>query len=158
MSIYDFGIAIFDRIHNRDMRAKSEIQNRKSEIEMAKRSEVGAWGEAIAAKRLAEQGYTVLARNWRKGHGELDIIAERAGVITFVEVRTRRSDAFGTPEESITPRKRAKLIETAQAYLDVNDLLDAQWQIDMIAIDLDARNTVQRYEHYACAIEITNVN
>ncbi len=123
---------------------------------MATRSEVGAWGEAIAAKQLAEQGYAVLARNWRKGHGELDIVAERAGVITFVEVRTRRSDAFGSPEESITPRKRAKLIETAQAYLDVNNLLDAQWQIDLIAIELDARNGLARYDHYECAVEMAN--
>ncbi len=123
---------------------------------MAKRSEVGAWGEAIAAKRLAEQGYTVLARNWRSGHGELDIVAERAGVILFVEVRTRRSDAFGKPEETLTLRKRAKLIETARAYLDANNLLDAQWQIDVIAIDLDARNNLLRYDHIECAIEMTN--
>lgn len=123
---------------------------------MAKRSEVGAWGEAIAARRLAEQGHTLLARNWRSGHGELDLITERAGVITFVEVRTRRSDAYGTPEESITPRKRAKLIETAQAYLDANALNDAQWQIDVIAIALDARNAVLRYDHIECAIEMGN--
>jgi putative endonuclease len=123
---------------------------------MAKRSEVGAWGEAIAAKRLAEQGYAVLARNWRSGHGELDIITERAGVLTFVEVRTRRSDAYGTPEESITPRKRAKLIQTAQAYLEANALADAQWQIDVIAIALDARNAVLRYEHIECAIGMGN--
>jgi putative endonuclease len=123
---------------------------------MAKRSEVGAWGEAIAARRLAEQGYTVLARNWRHGHGELDIVAARAGVIVFVEVRTRRSDAYGKPEETLTPRKRAKLIETAQAYLDAHNLPDAPWQIDMIAIDLDGRNAVARYEHYECAIEMGN--
>ena len=123
---------------------------------MAKRSEVGAWGEAVAAKRLAEQGHAVLARNWRSGHGELDIITERAGVITFVEVRTRRSDAYGTPEESITSRKRAKLIETAQAYLAANDLNDAQWQIDVIAIDLDAHNALLRYDHIEYAIEMGN--
>lgn len=121
---------------------------------MAKRSEVGAWGEAIAAKRLAEAGHTVLARNWRKGHGEIDIITEHAGVITFVEVRTRRSDAFGAPEETITPRKRAKLIETAQAYLDANALTDAQWQIDVIAIDLGSDNALLRYDHIECAIEM----
>ena len=123
---------------------------------MAKRSEVGAWGEAIAAKRLAEQGYTVLARNWRSGHGELDIIAERAGIITFVEVRTRRSHAYGSPEESITRRKRAKLIHTAQAYLEANAMTEAQWQIDVIAIDLDARNALLRYDHIECAIEMGN--
>jgi putative endonuclease len=123
---------------------------------MAKRSEVGAWGEAIAAKRLAEQGYTMLARNWRSGHGELDIIAEHAGVITFIEVRTRRSDAYGAPEETITSRKRAKLIETAQAYLEAHALTDVQWQIDVIAIDLDHSNALLRYDHIECAIEMGN--
>ena len=119
----------------------------------AKRSEVGAWGEAIAARHLVEHGYTVRDRNWRAGHGELDVVAERASIIVFVEVRTRRSDLFGIPEETLTPRKRAKLIETAQAYLAAHDLDDVQWQIDVIAIDLDARNAVRRLDHYECAIE-----
>ena len=100
---------------------------------MATRKEIGAWGEGIAAKHLEGKGYAVRDRNWRAGHGELDIIAERASEIIFVEVRTRTSDAFGKPEESITPRKRAKLISTAEAYLDAHALLDVQWQIDVIA-------------------------
>jgi putative endonuclease len=118
-----------------------------------KRAEVGAWGEAIAARYLAERGYTVRDRNWRAGHGELDVVAERAGIIVFVEVRTRRSDLFGSAEESITPRKRAMLIETAQRYLDAHHLSEAQWQIDVIAIDLDDRNAVRRLEHYESAVE-----
>lgn len=122
---------------------------------MAKRSEVGAWGEAVAAKHLAERGYAVRERNWRHGHGELDIIAARGEVIIFVEVRTRRSDAFGLPEETITPHKRATLIATAQAYLDAHDLQDAQWQIDVIVLDMDSRNTVTRLDHIECAVEMT---
>lgn len=119
----------------------------------AKRAEVGAWGEAIAARYLTERGYTVRDRNWRAGHGELDIVAEWAGVIVFVEVRTRRSDLFGSAEESITPHKRAILIETAQRYLDAHHLSEAQWQIDVIAIGLDERNAVSRLEHYESAVE-----
>ncbi len=117
------------------------------------RAEVGAWGEAIAARHLAERGYTLRDRNWRAGHGELDIVVERAGVIVFVEVRTRRSDLFGSAEESLTPHKRAKLIETAQRYLDAHNLSEAQWQIDVIAIELDERNAVRRLDHYECAVE-----
>lgn len=119
---------------------------------MATRSEVGAWGEAIAARHLEDKGYAVRDRNWRHGHGELDIVAEHNGEIIFVEVRTRRSDVFGTPEETITPRKRAKLIATAEAYLDAHTLLDAQWQIDVIVIDLGPRNAVKRLDHIECAI------
>lgn len=120
---------------------------------MSKRSEVGAWGEAIAARYLAEQGYIVRDRNWRHGHGELDIVAERDDVIVFVEVRTRRSDAFGAPQESITARKRATLIATAQAYLDQHGLQDRHWQIDVIALDLRRRNILERLDHIECAIE-----
>ena len=82
------------------------------------RANVGVWGEAIATKHLEAQGYTVLHRNWRHGHGELDIVACKAELIVFVEVRTRTSDTFGSPEETLSPRKRAKLIATAQAYLE----------------------------------------
>ena len=100
------------------------------------------WGEAIAARYLSDHGFTIRARNWRHGHGELDIVA-------------RRSDAFGTPEESRGARKQAKLIETAQAYLQAHDLDDAQWQIDVIAIDMDQHNAVTRLDHIECAISMT---
>ncbi len=119
---------------------------------MAKRADVGAWGEAIATRYLSACGYTIRDRNWRHGHGELDIVAQRGECIVFVEVRTRRSDAFGAPEESLQPRKQAKLIETAQAYLEAHALAELQWQIDVIAIDLDARNAVKRLDHIECAI------
>lgn len=119
---------------------------------MATRSEVGAWGEAIAARHLEDKGYAVRDRNWRHDHGELDIVAERNSEIVFVEVCTRRSTAFGAPEEMITPRKRAKLIATAAAYLDAHALLDAQWQIDVIVIDLGPRNAVARLDHIEYAI------
>ncbi len=120
---------------------------------MAKRRDVGAWGEAIAARHLAEHGYVLRARNWRYGHGELDIVAEHGNAIVFIEVRTRRSDAYGRPQETISPRKRAKLIATAQAYLDEHGLQDAQWQIDVIAIELDEHNVTSQLEHIECAIE-----
>ncbi|NJM41045.1 MAG: YraN family protein, partial [Anaerolineae bacterium] len=63
------------------------------------KAEVGAWGESIAAKHLEAQGYTILHRNWRHGHGELDIVARKGELVVFIEVRTRTSDAFGAPEE-----------------------------------------------------------
>ncbi|MCS7054875.1 MAG: YraN family protein [Thermoflexales bacterium] len=120
---------------------------------MTKREDVGAWGEAIAAKHLTERGYVVRERNWRHGHGELDIVAQRGDTLIFVEVRTRRSDAYGRPQESISPHKRATLITTAQAYLEAHGLQDAQWQIDVIAIELDERNVASQLEHIECAIE-----
>lgn len=119
---------------------------------MPTRNEVGQWGEAIAAKYLSEHGYTIRHRNWRYDHGELDIVAELNGCIHFVEVRLRRSDQFGKPDETLSLRKQAKLVATSQAYLEKNELIDIAAQIDVIVIELGPRNTVARLEHLECAI------
>jgi putative endonuclease len=115
---------------------------------MPARKETGAWGEAIAARHLEDKGYVILARNWRHGHGELDLIAERGGVIVFVEVRARHGEAYGAPEETLGKAKRAKLMATAQAWLSVNERLDSPARLDVVAIDLDPRNEVRRITHY----------
>jgi putative endonuclease len=120
---------------------------------MPARRETGDWGEALAAKHLGENGYVVLARNWRHGRGEIDIIARTGDVIVFVEVRTRHGDAYGMPEETLAARKRAVLIATAQAYLDSAGAADSEWRIDVIAVELDARNAVKRLTHIEHALE-----
>ncbi len=115
---------------------------------MPARKETGDRGEAIAARHLEGKGYVILARQWRHGHGELDLIAEHAGVTVFVEVRARHGEAYGAPEETLGPAKRAKLMATAQAWLSVNDRLDAPARIDVIAIDLDQHDEIRRISHY----------
>ena len=115
---------------------------------MPARKETGDWGEAIAVRHLEDKGYVVVARNWRHGHGELDLIVEHGGVIVFVEVRARHGEAYGAPEETLGPAKRAKLMATAQAWLSVNDRLDAPARIDVIAIDLDQHDEIRRISHY----------
>ncbi len=121
-----------------------------------KRMHTGRWGEALAERFLTRRGDTVLDRNWRPprpARGELDLVLRRGDVIVFVEVRARHGPAFGVPEETVTPRKRARLIEAALAFLDARGLNALAWQIDFVAIDLDARNRVTRLtviEHAIC--------
>ena len=99
------------------------------------KQKLGQRGEDIAAAHLREeQGYQILARNWRCPAGELDIVAREGETLAFVEVRARRGDRYGTPEESITPAKQAKLVELAQTYLQENDLSDENWRIDVVAL------------------------
>lgn len=77
----------------------------------------GRLGEDLAASHLQQQGYVILARNVRFPFGEIDIIAQDGETLVFVEVKTRRSQCFGSPLEAITPRKQQQLIKLAQAYL-----------------------------------------
>lgn len=117
------------------------------------RRTLGNRGEELASRKLQSLGHTVRERNWRCTAGELDIVAEKDGVLVFVEVRTRRGDRFGTPEESITPAKRAKLIEVTQTYLDEHGEHDRNWRIDVVAIDIGPRGEVSRMEIIENAIE-----
>ncbi len=121
---------------------------------MAKtRLSLGRRGERLAEQKLAAAGYQVVARNYRCALGEVDLIARHAGVLVFVEVRTRRGAAFGTPEESITPRKRQHLIAAAQSYLQENELADIAWRIDVVAVALSTRGELQRVDHIENAIQ-----
>jgi putative endonuclease len=117
------------------------------------RKRLGNAGEDIAARELIRRGYTVRDRNWRCPEGELDIVAEQGDALVFVEVRTRRGDRFGTPEDSITPTKRAHLIASAQAYLEAHSLQDCDWRIDVVAVEMTAQGQLVRVDVIENAIE-----
>jgi putative endonuclease len=78
---------------------------------------LGIAGEDIAARFLERAGWRIVERNVRYREGELDIIAARDGVLAFVEVKTRRSRAYGSPAESVTYRKRVRIRGMAARYL-----------------------------------------
>ncbi len=119
------------------------------------RQALGKRGETYAAQYLAAHDYAIRERNWHCPLGELDLVTERDGQVIFVEVRTRQTDRLGTPEESITPAKRAKLIAAAQTYLDEHDQLDRDWRIDVVAIEIGSRGEVMRCTVIENAIEET---
>jgi len=107
---------------------------------------LGDWGEAVAADYLARKGYRILHRQWRCSRGELDLVALRNEVLVFVEVKTRRGRAMGAPEQGVTRAKASKLQELALAYVGEHDL-DLDWQIDMVAVELDPEGNLMRLEH-----------
>lgn len=79
--------------------------------------EVGLIGEDIAAKLLLEKGLVILNRNFRCKFGEIDIIAKDRDTVVFVEVKTRKSQKYGAPEEAVDYRKQSKLKQLAQIYM-----------------------------------------
>jgi putative endonuclease len=103
-------------------------------------------GEEVAVRHLRRHGYVIVERNYRCPDGEMDIIARDQGRLAFIEVRARRSTAFGTPEESVTPRKQARLAMVARNYLQEKGLADVEWGIDVVAIEFTPRGTLQRIE------------
>ena len=100
------------------------------------RSKLGAQGERIAGAHLESLGLVIETRNYRTRFGEIDLVARDGGETVFVEVRTKRSAAYGTPEESLTPRKQARLVKAAQGYLAEHGRANAPWRVDLVAITL----------------------
>ncbi len=78
---------------------------------------VGRWGEQVAADTLAAAGLTIVERNWRCPHGEIDIIALDGDALVFCEVKTRSSVAFGLPAEAVGPAKAARIRRLARVWL-----------------------------------------
>ncbi len=112
------------------------------------RKQLGHWGESVAATYLQAQGYHIVARNWRCSLGEIDLVAQAGELLVFVEVKTRRGEQMGSPEEGITPHKSRKLIETAQQYLWKNGLNeDTEWRVDLVAVELDTSGKLLRCDH-----------
>ena len=108
--------------------------------------EIGALGEKIAAEYLTGLGYVIRERNFRSREGEIDIIAEKDDFLVFIEVRTRRSLSFGTPEESVTAQKKERLIALTQVYMEDREDLPSSWRIDVVALELGPKGQISRLE------------
>jgi len=115
------------------------------------RRSLGQRGEELAARQLATKGFEIVARNWRCETGELDLVARDGECLVLIEVRTRRGRSMGSPEESITTAKQARLIALSEAYVQEQKWA-GDWRIDVVAIEMDRRGRVLRLEHYENAV------
>ena len=111
-----------------------------------KRRNVGLLGEKLARDFLKKRGYRILESNYRCPEGEIDIVTRHKDSLVFVEVRTKRSLEFGSPEESITPMKMEKLRAVAARYQQTHENLPALWRIDVVAVEMDQKDKLLRIE------------
>lgn len=99
----------------------------------------GRLGEEAASRHIIALGYRIVARNWRSGRYEIDIIAIHRGTLHFVEVKTRRAHSLTTPEAALTPQKCQALRQAASAYLGACGDHYAGYDIafDLAAVEID---------------------
>jgi putative endonuclease len=107
---------------------------------------LGRRGEELAARHLADDGYQLLARNWRCAAGEIDIVAADGDALVVIEVKTRTSTAFGTPADAITRRKAGKLRELALTWLSEHPGAGRAVRFDVVGVLLPPGGEV-RLEH-----------
>jgi len=116
------------------------------------------WREGVEGQYLIKKGYIILDRNVRTPYGEIDLIAQDAnlqssGLLIFVEVKTRRSNSYGFPEDAITAQKREHMISAAEFYLQEHAEFSGDWRIDVISIrKVKARESLEiiHFENAVC--------
>jgi putative endonuclease len=96
----------------------------------------GKSGEDLASRFLVKNGFTILARNYRFERAEIDIVAEEGEELVFVEVKTRRSTAYGAPEDAVTEEKQEQIRSAADGYLVQHDIDNRPCRFDVVAIEL----------------------
>ena len=98
------------------------------------RRQLGDAGEDLAAKALKKQGYKILERNYLTPLGEIDLIARQGKTLVIIEVKTRKSLRFGSPQEAVSAAKQAKLRRLADYYLKEKRLTGAPVRFDVVGI------------------------
>jgi len=116
------------------------------------RREQGDAAEERACRHLGRSGFTIVERKYRTKGGEIDIVARKGDVLVFVEVRSREVPGFGTPEESVTPAKRRRIVGAARHYLST--VPPTSWRearFDVIAIE--GTGDAAALRHYQAAFD-----
>jgi putative endonuclease len=115
----------------------------------------GQEGESAAEQYLKNKGYRIVTRNLRSSVGELDLIAEDGQVLVFVEVKARRTDAFGGAIHAVHQRKQDKLIRLAAQYLARHHLKNRLCRFDVVLLQGGANTGTAQIEHIENAFEVS---
>ena len=128
-----FGIKILHSFHGKYIVPIISLFKGKIE-ELPNTRTIGTKGEQLAVRVLKKNGYKILQRNYRCRVGEIDVICYDHGTIAFVEVKTRYSDAYGTPELSVTEAKKRQIIKVASHYVAEKKIEGIDLRFDVVSI------------------------
>jgi putative endonuclease len=105
----------------------------------------GELGERIAARWFERSGWRVLARRFRAGRRDIDLVVEREGLVAFVEVKSRTGEQFGDPVEAVHRRKQRALTRSAQTWIDRHGRADETYRFDVLGVLLRDRRVFVRH-------------
>lgn len=145
-------IAEFGPCHTHRM-SFAPVKREAHRIQPQSPGATGRWAESFAASALEERGMRIVGRNFRTRFGEVDLIAADGETLCFVEVRARRSSAFGTPSETVTASKGRRIIAASQKYLQQDGAGWLDWRIDVAAVALDEWGRPASVEFIESAVE-----
>lgn len=117
---------------------------------MGNNIEIGKKGEQLAKQYLVSKGYNILNMNFRNKIGEIDIISMDRDVLTFIEVKTRRSMKYGYPYEAVNKRKQEKIMRTSLTYIKQRNIKDTQLRYDIIEVYLTPSIKINHIENAFC--------
>lgn len=142
----------------------------KPRAPLTARQRLGKAGEDYAAAFLQQKGLRIVARNWRQGRYELDIIAQDGDTLVFAEVKTRTAGGMSSPADAITPHKQRSLIQAARAYLASCQAWQKPCRFDVLCVLSHTNNPASNWansplenkgatfsvEHFCHAFDLTS--
>jgi putative endonuclease len=121
---------------------------------MHERSVRGRAAEDLAVERLRQSGMRIVARNWRRAEGEIDIVAYDGGTLVFVEVRSRTGEECGHPLEAVTLRKQAQVVRSARIYLNEEKWQASGFRFDVVGVTFWTDGRAPRLDYVPNAFEV----
>lgn len=133
------------------------LKAEKSEAHALTKQDVARLGEQLAEKFLRMRGFSILERNFHTPFGEIDIVGQRDGCVSFVEVKTRTSEAFGPPLSSININKKRNIIRNCLFYIQRRGLCESACRIDCVGIKLSSSGKMETLQYIKNAIDMTEI-
>jgi putative endonuclease len=118
----------------------------------AERMAFGELGERVAERWMKRQGWRVLMRRFRSGHRDIDLVMEREGLVTFVEVKARRGTEFGEPVEAVGWRKQRELTRSARVWIDRHGRPHESYRFDVIGVLVEQERVRIRHVENAFSV------
>ena len=121
---------------------------------LTKKQALGMRAEQLASDYLIERGYTVIARNWRRPEGELDLVVSAEGLCIFVEVRSRTGTERGHALETVDARKRARVLRAARLFIDEEKPTAAVFRFDVVGVTFALDESPPELVHVEDAFQV----